>query len=145
MSEETTKIAGEYIVEPNLKEVSDSLSEQSIDITNIVKNIDTKVFLKKFQEATEQELTNLLVNLKNSEDKKTVQEISLKMIALYQKMYFVKTEKERASIQRTLNNYKSAVAAISARYELDVANAIINICKKSSAIALSCAISFVAL
>lgn len=70
MSEETTKIAGEYIVEPNLKEVSDSLSEQSIDITNIVKDIDTEVFLKKFQEATEQELTNLLVNLKNSEDKK---------------------------------------------------------------------------
>ena len=74
----------------------------------------------------------------------SVQQIT-KNDSLYQNMYMVETEKERSSIQRQINNYKSAVASISARYQMDIANTVIKICKKASVMALSAAVSFVAL
>lgn len=107
--------------------------------------VDKEKFLKSFNDAVSKEVDVLLDNLKNSEDRDIVKDVAMKIMALYQKMYFVETQKQRESIQRQLNNYKSAVAAISARYELDIANTVIKICKKSSAMALSTAVSFVAL
>lgn len=107
--------------------------------------VDKEKFLKLFSDAVTEEVNVLLNNLKNDEDRDIVKDVAMKMMALYQQMYLVETQKQRESIQRQLNNYKSAVAAISARHELDIANTIIKICKKSSAIALSTAVSFVAL
>lgn len=117
---------------------------EAVNITGIT-NIDKEKFLKGFNESVVKEVDNLLENLKNDEDRDIVKDVAMKMMALYQKMYLVETEKERKSIQRQLNNYKSAVAAISARHELDIANSIIRICKKASVFALSTAVSFVAL
>lgn len=117
---------------------------EAVNITGIT-NIDKEKFLKDFNESVVKEVDNLLENLKNDEDRDIVKDVAMKMMALYQKMYLVETEKERKSIQRQLNNYKSAVAAISARYELDIASSIIKICKKASVFALSTAVSFVAL
>lgn len=117
---------------------------EAVNITGITK-VDKDKFLETFNEIVVGEVDVLLDNLKNDEDRDIVKDVAMKMMALYQKMYLVETEKERESIQRQLNNYKSAVAAISARYELDIANTVIKICKKSSAIALGTAVSFVAL
>lgn len=117
---------------------------EAINITGIT-NVDKDKFMKTFSDEVSKEIEGLLDNLKNGEDRDIVKDVAMKMIALYQKMYLVETEKERESIQRQLNNYKSAVAAISARYELDIANTVIRICKKASVLALSTAVSFVAL
>lgn len=117
---------------------------EAINITGIT-NVDKDKFMKTFNDEVSKEIESLLGNLKNGEDRDIVKDVAMKMIALYQKMYLVETEKERESIQRQLNNYKSAVAAISARYELDIANTVIRICKKASVLALSTAVSFVAL
>lgn len=117
---------------------------EAINITGIT-NVDKDKFMKTFNDEVSKEIESLLDNLKNGEDSDIVKDVAMKMIALYQKMYLVETEKERESIQRQLNNYKSAVAAISARYELDIANTVIRICKKASVLALSTAVSFVAL
>lgn len=119
--------------------------ESTVINLNKVAEIDTSEFLKQFGSAVETEMGSLLEKLSNKEDKAVVQDISMKMVSLYQQMYFVKTEAERKAIQRTLNNYKSAVKAISARYQLDVANTIISICKQASVIALGVAVKFVAL
>lgn len=117
---------------------------EAVNITGITK-VDKEKFLEEFSSAVVEEVDVLLENLKNDEDRDIVKDVAMKMMALYQKMYLVETEKERESIQRQLNNYKSAVAAISARHELDIANAVIKICKKASVFALSTAVSFVAL
>nr|DAQ92008.1 MAG TPA: hypothetical protein [Caudoviricetes sp.] len=116
---------------------------EAINLTNVL-TVDRAVFLNSFQEESTKLLENLLTNLKNEQDRATVQEVAMKMIALYQKMY-TSDEEEVKAIQRSLNNYKSAVAAISARYKLDVANTIIAICKKASVLALSAAVNFVVL
>lgn len=117
---------------------------EAINITGIAK-VDKDKFLEEFKNIAFAQLDKLLVDLKSDEDRGIVKEVATKMTALYQQMYLVETENERDSIQRQLNNYKSAVAAISARHQLDIANAIISICKKASVLALSAAVSFVAL
>ena len=117
---------------------------EAINITGTTK-ADKEKFIESFNVAVNEEVETLLKNLKNDEDRDIVKDVAMKMISLYQKMYLVETEKERESIQRQLNNYKSAVAAISARYELDIANTIIKICRRASVLALSTAVSFVAL
>jgi hypothetical protein len=117
---------------------------EAVNITGATR-VDKEKFLKVFSDTVAEEVDALLLNLKKGKDRDIVKDVAMKMMALYQKMYLVETERERESVQRQLNNYKSAVAAISARYELDIANTIIRICKKSSAVALSAAVSFVAL
>ena len=117
---------------------------EAVNITGVTQ-VDKEKFLSEFANIANSEMESLVKNLKNDEDRDIVKEVAMKMMALYQKMYMVETEQERESIQRQLNNYKSAVASISARYELDFANKIISICKKASVFALSTAVSFVAL
>lgn len=124
-----------------VKEVVEEAS-QAINITNI--GVNKEQFFASFQDESSLLLDELLTKLKDPEDMKVVQEVAMKMIALYQDMYNSDTDKV-AAVQRSLNNYKSVIAAISARYQLDVANTIVAICKKAAVIALSVAVSFVAL
>lgn len=116
---------------------------EAINITNVAR-VDKKEFMASFQEESVKLLGELLVKVGNQEDRDVVQDVSMKMIALYQKMY-TSSDKQVASIQRMLNNYKSVVASISARHKVDVANSIISICQKASIVALSIAIKFVAI
>lgn len=116
---------------------------EAISLKNVV-SVDKEEFLKSFQEESYKLLDNLLSNLKNEEDRDIVKEIAMKMISLYQQMY-ISDEEGVKSIQRSINNYKSAVAAISARYQMDIANTIIEICKKASVFAISSAMSFIVL
>lgn len=124
-----------------VKEVVEEAS-QAINITNI--GVNKEQFFASFQDESSLLLDELLTKLKDPEDMKVVQEVAMKMIALYQDMYNSDADKV-AAVQRSLNNYKSVIAAISARYQLDVANTIVAICKKAAVIALSVAVSFVAL
>ena len=113
----------------------------AIDITKIA-SIDKDEFIKSFSESATTEIENLIKSVGTEEDKRVIQETSIKMTALYQQMYFVESKEDRDSIQRTLNNYKSVLKAISARNELDFANEIIKICKKAALFALGSAIKF---
>lgn len=117
---------------------------EAINITGATQ-VDKDKFIKEFSAFFDEEIANLLKNLKNDEDRDIIKEVAFKMMALYQRMYLVELEKERESIQRQINNYKSVVAAISARYELDFANTIISICKKAAVFALGASVSFIAL
>lgn len=116
----------------------------AINLANIT-SVDKEKFIEEFTKYADSEISSLLKNLKSDEDRVIVRETAKRMTVLYQQMYMVESQKERNSVQRQLNNYKSAVAAISARHELDIANAIIKICKKAAVLALSAAVSFVAL
>lgn len=116
----------------------------SINLKGIAQ-VDADKFVEEFINVSSVELSSLVDKINNPEDKAILQDISMKIVAAYQRMYLVPTVAERRSIQRSINNYKSSIASISARYSMDVANTIISICQKSAVLALGVAVKFVAI
>ena len=83
--------------------------QDAINITGLAR-VDKEKFMSEFSKLASSEMDGLIKNLKNDEDRDIVKEVSMKMMTLYQMMYMAENVKERESIQRQLNNYKSVVA-----------------------------------
>jgi len=115
-----------------------------IDLTNIIDSIDANKFIDEYRKNAQEELKKLLKDISDSSDREELEVASNKLIELYEQMCIASKE-DKDSVQRTLNSYKSIIAAISARHKLDYVNKIIAICKQSAIIAITLAVKFVAL
>ena len=115
----------------------------SIDVTNLSHEERIKL-ANSFSEQYNQGIEFFMKTIENEDDRKVATEISSKISSLYIEMCMASYE-NREAIQRTLNSLKSSLSAISARNGVDIAEKVLEACKKSASSAVVSSLDFVVL
>lgn len=115
----------------------------SIDITNLSREERIKL-ANEFSEQYNRGIEFFMNTIENEEDRTAAKEIASKISSLYIEMCMASYEK-REAIQRTLNSLKSSLSAISARNGVDIAEKVLEACKKSASSSAISSLDFVVL